>query len=64
MVWERYFGMAWGPLVVLRENVIGKHYRSILVDHLHPMPQTQVRRKRTLFQDYNELTHLAVFKHG
>lgn len=64
MVLKRYLGMSWGPLVVLRENVIGKHYRSIFVDHLYPMPQTQFLRERPVFQDNKELTHLAAFKHG
>ena len=59
MVWGTISWHGLGLLVVLREKVIGEHYRSILADHLHPMFQPVFPGERPLFQDDNTPAHTA-----
>lgn len=59
MVWGAIFWHGLGTLVILRGKITDEHYRIILADNFHPMPQPLFRGVRPVFQDDNTLLHMA-----
>lgn len=56
-VWGALSWRGLKPLIVLRENVIGKHYRCILADNFQSLLQIRHHGERPLFKDENSFVY-------